>query len=86
MTKNSTSFEVRVTYPFDGDFTLDDLLSEAAGRHSDFSGAGACRDMCDGREHGWIVPDFETAMEMKYRLEKVQSGLLVLVREETTYR
>ncbi len=74
-------FEVRATFEFDHNFPIRDAeVMEAAGRQSEFSGAGACRDLGGGREHGWHEPDFAAAMQLKVRLEAVP-GLIVRVRE-----
>ena len=68
--------EVRTSYYFDGNFTLDDVAAKAVGRESDFSGAGfGTRDL------GWAAKsDFE-AQKIKRALDKI--GLRAEVRNSS---
>jgi hypothetical protein len=71
------AFEVLSRSPFDEDWLdRDRRIREAAGRHSDFSGTD-----WSTRDHGWWVDDFTEALEMKNRLETVES-LRVTIREQ----
>jgi len=69
-------FEVRTQSKMDADWLArDEEIVQAAGRHSDFSGAGCgngdpCMQKC-GREHGWVVSSLEQATAMKLRLEAI---------------
>ena len=69
-------FEVRTTSPLDTDWLeRDDKITVAAGRRSDFSGAGR-----NQREQGWHVKSFKEAQAMKKRLEAVPE-VSVTIRE-----
>lgn len=58
--------EVRTKYTFDGTFSLDAAATNAAGRESDFSGAGfGYRDL------GWVVKSELEAERIKRSLNKI---------------
>lgn len=58
--------EVRASYAFDGSFYRDDAASHAAGRVSDFSGAGfGTRDL------GWVCKSEFEAEKIRRSLEKI---------------
>jgi hypothetical protein len=73
-------FEVRVKFPFDGDFKLnDDRLEQIAGK-SEFSGAGM-----GFRDHGYTVETFAEALDMKETIKNEFPLWEVVFYEQTTY-
>jgi hypothetical protein len=75
-------FEVRTNSPFSDDFQeRDEKIFAAAGRQSDFSGAGVGPNACAGRDHGWHVKTFAEAQEMKRRLDALPN-VTVTIREK----
>jgi hypothetical protein len=78
-------FEIRSNSPMDDDWLeREDAIEAAAGRTSDFAGAGVGPNSCSGRDHGWEVETFEEAHAMKARLEAVPL-VTATVREKTTH-
>lgn len=74
-------FQVRTQSPMDDAWqSRDDLLIAAAGRNSDFSGAGCGSNECAGRGHGWEVSTFQEARALKEKLESVPL-VCVTIRE-----
>ena len=65
--------EVRVTYPFSGSFAMDDACHAAAGRESDFSGAGM-----GYRDLGWLCESEVEAHRIRTALKKI--GLAAEIR------
>lgn len=57
----------------------DEMIVKAAGRSSDFSGAG-----CGQRDHGWVVSTFERAQELKKALDSIPA-VHAIIREQTTH-
>jgi len=77
-------FDVRLSYPMGDDWPArDDEIEAAAGRPSDFAGAGCGDDGC-ARDHGWHARTFADAAALRDRLAAVP-GVSVSVRESTTY-
>ncbi len=73
-------FEVRSVSPLDDDWqSRDSALKEAAGRRSDFSGAGFGK-----RDHGWDVATFEEAQSLKVKLSQIEN-VTVSVREKSSH-
>lgn len=74
-------FEVRTNSPLDDRWKERDAeIKAAAGRLSDFSGAGVGSNRSSGRDHGWNVPDLAEAVAMRLRLSAVE-GVTATVRE-----
>lgn len=72
-------FEVRVKFPFDGDFALhDERLEQIAGK-SAFSGAGF-----GYRDHGYHCETFEQALDLKETIKREFPMWEVTMREGTT--
>jgi hypothetical protein len=64
---NLVMFEVRAYSPFDENWEeRDDYIIAAAGRQSSFSGATH-----GSRDHGWLVENFQEALALKDKLNKV---------------
>lgn len=75
-------FEVRSNSPMDDRWLeRDDEIKAAAGRHSNFSGAGVGCNSDAGRDHGWHVASLEEATAMRQRLQEVE-GVTATIREE----
>ena len=75
-------FEVRTKSPMDDRWgERDEEIYAAAGRHSNFSGAGAGCNIGAGRDHGFEVATFAEAQAMKAALEQVE-GVIVTIREK----
>jgi hypothetical protein len=68
--------EVRTKYDWNGVFHMDEAAHHAAGRVSDFSGAGFGE-----RDLGWVCETEWEAQSMKRRLEKI--GLRAEIRSKT---
>lgn len=74
-------FEVRTSSPMDDRWRERDAeIEAAAGRVSDFAGAGVGSNRDAGRDHGWTVPDLAAAIAMRLRLSAVE-GVTATVRE-----
>lgn len=66
--------EVRAKYSWNGSFEMDDAAHHAAGRISDFSGAGFGE-----RDLGWVCKSEIEAERMKRALDKI--GLRTEIRK-----
>lgn len=72
------SFEVRAISPFDDNWVdRDNDLANAAGRESDFAGAG----INGKRDNGWLVGTFAEARNLKSALETIPE-VNVTIREK----
>ena len=73
-------FEVRVKFPFDSDFKLNDNRLETVAGESEFSGAGG-----GVRDIGYVVETFDKAVELRDTIKGEFPLWDVSFREQTTF-
>ena len=69
-------YELRVSYQWDGTFTMDDAVHATVGRDSDWSGCGMGQ-----RDLGWNMPSAQIAEVMRDRVKRLHPTMVVEARE-----